>query len=229
MNFDHRTLLGLTLLLPLALGCASRTAPFNELDEAQTKVLRLQGTEPPPMAAPTQPTPGAPPQLIPGLPIPPELQALGQQAAQAAQQVLPGLIPPGLIPGIAPATPVAPMAPPAPRFPSTVPGQGYVILQERFLAEDGPDKDAKNELLDIFGDEDSFTEERGQCFVPGMGVSFARSNGPPVELLISISCRSAQGAGFNWPHAGKGTFSSDALQKITKIYQQLWGPVPSGA
>jgi hypothetical protein len=226
MNFDHRTLLGLALVFPLALGCASRQAPFNDLDEAQTKVLRLQGQEAPAAAMPGA-TPGAP--LIPGLPgIPPELQALGQQAAQAANQVLPGLIPPGLIPGATPAAPAA-VAPPAPRFPGSVPGQGYVILGERFLASDGTDKDTQQELLDLFGDEDNYTEQPSQCFVPGLGVSFNRTNGPPVELLVSIQCRAVQGAGFSWPHAGKGTFTSDALQKVTKIYQQLWGPVPPGA
>lgn len=222
MNLNHQTILGLTLLFPLVAGCASRTAPFNELDEAQVKVLRLQGQEPPPVPPAVQPgVPGAP-QLIPGVPLPPELQAMGQQVAQGLNQALPGIIPPGLIPGATPTAPAVPVAPPPPRF------KGYIMLQERFLASDGPDKSVKDEILDIFGDEDSFQDQRDPCFFPGMGFSFSRSNGPPVELLISISCKQAQGDGFTWPYSKSG-FTPDTQQRLTKIYQQLWGPVPSGA
>ena len=45
---------GLSLLLPLAIGCAGRTAPFNEMDQAQITVLRLSQAP-----APTPVTPAA--------------------------------------------------------------------------------------------------------------------------------------------------------------------------
>jgi hypothetical protein len=147
---------------------------------------------------------------------------MGQQMATGLQQALPGLIPPGLIPGAAPGVPAVPTTPPPPRF------KGYIMLQERFLAEDGTDKDIKNEILDLFGDEDSFQDQRDPCFFPGMGFSFTRPNGAPVDLLISISCKQVQGDGFTWPYKKSG-FTSDTSQKLTKIYQQLWGPLPSGA
>src|SRR5262245_4884422 len=82
-----------------AVGCAGRTAPFNEMDTASFTVYKLQGQEtPPPAATPTPATPAPGGIQIPGLP--PELQQLGQQAGTALQQILPpGVLPPGLIPG----------------------------------------------------------------------------------------------------------------------------------
>lgn len=208
----------LLVLLPLAAGCASRTAPFNEMDQAQITVLRLQGQE---VQQPTPQPAATAPSLIPGLP--PDLQAMGQQAAQAINQALPGLIPPGLIPG-QPAQPVQPAQPPQPRF------KNFVILASMPLA----DESVKNELLDIFGSESSFQADRGNCFFPGMGVSMQRAPQanqapqPPVELLISLSCNQAMGDGFRWPHPTNG-FTPDTHQRLTKIFEKLWGPVPSGA
>ena len=155
------------LAVPLALGCAGRTAPFNEMDQAQVTVLRLQGQEPPPTAAPA--TGQAP--LIPG--IPPELQQMGQQALQGLQQVLPpGVIPPGLLPG---APGAAPQQAAAPRW------KGYIILAQMPLS----DEKVKDEILDVFGAEDSFQEGKGQCFFPGMGVSLNRAR--PRSICSSRS------------------------------------------
>ena len=180
------------------------------MDKAQITVLRLQGQEPPP-AAPQQ---GAAPALIPG--IPPELQQMGQQALQGLQQVLPpGVIPPGLLPG-QPAA--APQQPPPPRW------KGYIMLAQMPLT----DATVKDEILDVFGDDGSFQAEKGQCFFPGMGISMARPGQPAVDLLISLSCNQAQGDGFKWPYAVNG-FTPDAHQRLTKVYEKLWGPVPPGA
>jgi hypothetical protein len=207
---DLRKLAALTLLAPLAFGCAGRTAPFNEMDNAQITVLRLTQPTPPP-AAPAA-TPGV---LIPG--VPPELQQMGQQILQGAQQVLPpGLIPPGLIPG---QTATAPQQPPPPMF------KGYVITAQQPLTDDK----VKNEILDVFGHEDSFSSQRGNCFAPGMGVSIARPNGSaPVELLISLSCNQAQMDGAKWPYQNNG-FTNDAHERLSKVYEKLWGPIPPGA
>jgi hypothetical protein len=216
MNFMTRTLAGFALLVPLATGCASRTAPFNDMDKAQITVLRLQGQEQ--QVAPT--TPATAPSLIPGIPA--ELQQMGQAALQGLQQVLPpGIIPPGLIPGQA-TTPVA-AQPALPRF------KNFVILSQRQLSSDDADEDLKGQILDVFGDEDSFSGERGNCFYPGLGVSMVRPNNPaPVDLLISLSCNQAQGDGFKWPYAKNG-FTSETHQKLSTIYEKLWGPVPPGA
>jgi hypothetical protein len=213
MNLPLRALAGLTLLVPFAFGCAGRTAPFDDMDKAQITVLRLQGQEPPPAAPVAQP--GAAP-LIPG--IPPELQAAGQQILnQVGSALPPGLLPPGLIPGVGqPAA--APAPPPPPRF------KGFILLTQMPLT----DETVKEELLDVFGSEDSFNAQRGNCFFPGMGVSMVRPNGqPPVELLISLSCNQAMGDGFRWPYPANG-FTPESSQKLTKIYEKLWGPVPPG-
>ena len=213
MNLTPRTFAGFALLAPLVFGCAGRAAPFNEMDQAQITVLRLQGQEAPPVA--TAPATTQAP-LIPGLP--PEIQALGQQALQGLQGVLPpGMIPPGLIPG-APAP--APVVAPQPRF------KNFVILAQTQLI----DEEIKGEILDIFGDDGSFSKDRGNCFYPGFGISMVRPNSPvPVDLLISFSCNQAMGDGFKWPHPTNG-FTSETSQRLSKVYEKLWGlPVPPGA
>lgn len=210
------SLTGLLVVLPLAWGCASRTAPFNEMDQAQITVLRLQGQEVAPQPQPAATTPG----LIPG--IPPELQQVGQQIGQAINQAVPGLIPPNLLPGMP--QPTQPAQPPPPRF------KNFVILAQMPLTDEG----VKNEILDIFGSESSFQADRGNCFFPGMGVSMTRAPQanqppqPPVDLLISLSCNQAMGDGFRWPYAANG-FTPETHQRLTKIFEKLWGPVPPGA
>lgn len=218
MNRPLLSLTGLLVVLPLAAGCASRTAPFNEMDQAQITVLRLQGQEPPPQ-------PAAQPAVAPGIPgLPPELQAVGQQIGQAVNQALPGLIPPGLLPG-QPAAPVQPVQPQVPRF------KNFIILAQQPLM----DENIKNELLDIFGSEKSFQADRGNCFFPGMGISMQRApqanQAPqaPVDLLISLSCNQAMGDGFRWPHPTNG-FTPETHQRLTQIYQKVFGmPVPPGS
>ena len=217
MNRSLLSLTGLLVVLPLAAGCASRTAPFNEMDQAQITVLRLQGQEvqPAPQPAATAPT------LIPGMPA--DLQAIGQQAAAAINQAVPGLIPPNLLPGANP-QPQQPVQQQQPRF------KNFVILAQMPLT----DESVKNEILDIFGSEKSFQVDRGNCFFPGMGISMQRApqanQAPqaPVDLLISLSCNQAMGDGFRWPYPNNG-FTPDAHQRLTKIFEKLWGPVPSGA
>lgn len=211
-------LTGILVALPLATGCASRTAPFNEMDQAQITVLRLQGQEPPPQPVAQPTAPG-----IPGIPgLPPELQAGAQALGQAVNQALPGLIPPGLLGGAA--QPAQPAQPPPPRF------KNFIILAQQPLM----DESIKNELLDIFGSEKSFQTDRGNCFFPGMGISMQRAPqanqapAPPVDLLISLSCNQAMGDGFRWPYPYNG-FTPETHQRLTKIFEKLWGPVPSGA
>lgn len=215
MNLTTRTFAGIVLLAPLVFGCAARAAPFDDMDKAQVTVLRLQGQE----LAPT-PTAAQAPTLIPG--IPPELQQMGQAALQGLQQALPGLIPPNLIPGQTATTPVLPAQE---RF------KGFVVLGKRQLTTSDSDEELKDQILDIFGDEDSFTADRGNCFYPGLGISMLRANNPtPVELLISFSCNQAMGDGFAWPHQGVNGFTAETHQKLSEIYQQLWGQsVPPGA
>lgn len=219
MNRSLLSLTGLLVVLPLAAGCASRTAPFNEMDQASITVLRLQGQEPTPAPAAT---PAATPGLIPGLQLPPDLQAGAAALGQAVNQAIPGLIPPGLLGGAQ--QPQQPAQPPAPRF------KNFVILTQMPLTDEA----VKNEILDIFGSEKSFQADRGNCFFPGMGLSMQRAPQPnqapqpPVDLLISLSCNQAMGDGFRWPYPYNG-FTPETHQRLTKIFEKLWGPVPPGA
>jgi hypothetical protein len=214
MNLTLRTLAGLSILLPLATGCASRTAPFDEVDQAPMTIMRL-GQPPPPPTPIAAATPGG--GLIPGLPA--DLTKLGEQIAQGAQSILPpGLIPPGLIPGQA-ATPVAPQAPPVDMF------KAWAVVGQRMSVTD---EDTREEILDLFGDEDSFQAERGNCFSPGMGISIARSGGAPIDLMVSLSCSQAQGDGFQWPYKVNG-LTPDTSSRLAKIFEKFFGPVPPGA
>lgn len=219
MTAHLQSLAVLSLLVPLATGCAARVAPFNEMDQAQITILRLQGQEQPQVApAAASPVPGF---SIPGLPIPPELQQMGQGVLSALP---PGLLPPGLIPG-APGTPaVQPQAQQLPRFPQSAGPRGFVILASMPLQDNA----LKNEILDIFGSKDSFQPSQPSCFLPGMGVAMMRPGQPEVDLMISLSCNQARGDGFRWPHAAN-SFTPDAHNRMTKVYEKLFGPVPPGA
>ena len=106
-----KSTVGLFALALLLSACASRTAPFNELDKAPITIMRLQ--EPPPPPPPVAAVPGLP--QIPG--VPPELQQLGQQALDGLKAALP----PGLIPQ--PAQP-----PPQAQLPKFFCGRLWVCL-----------------------------------------------------------------------------------------------------
>jgi hypothetical protein len=212
MNSSLRNLLGLTLLVaPLAAGCASRKAPFDQMDQAQITIMKLQQPAPPPVAVMPGQTPGG----IPGIP---GLEQLGQQAAQAAQAA--GIpIPPGLIPGVGtPQQPPPMQQPQLPMFGSS----GMAIAATMTLS----DSDLRDELLDMYGDEDSFQPGNMGCNqAPGMGISMARGGQPPIDLVVSFTCRRTQMIGPGWPHKNDG-LSNDANTTLTKIYQQLFGQQP---
>jgi len=217
MNSSLRTFIGFALVVaPLAAGCASRTAPFDQMDQAQLTVMRLTQPAPPPAA--TAATPGALPG-IPGLPIPPELQAAGQQILQGAQAA--GLpIPPGLIPGQT-AQPTAPVQPQLPLW------NGLSVVASVPVSSE----DMKNDLLDLFGDEDSFQPGANpNCTTaPGMGISMVRPNQPNVDVLVSFTCTKAMGVGFQWPYK-TDMLTGEAHNKLQVIYQALFGmAVPPGA
>ena len=190
-------------------GCASRAAPFDDLDQAQVTILRLQ--------APQQGAqPGGQPGGVPAIPgIPPELQQLGQQTLQQMQNS--GLLPPGLLPGMPGQTTPTPQQP-------MFRGQ-WMVTDSRPVA----DPDMRDRLLDLFGGEDNFNEQRGNCFYPGMAVSFSSPNfAEPVDVVVSLSCNQAVGFGFNWPHPNSG-FTQETHGELSNIYQSLFGPVPPGA
>jgi hypothetical protein len=102
----------------------------------------------------------------------------------------------------------------------------FVVLGKQPLM----DEEVKTEILDIFGDEGSFSADRGNCFYPGFGLSMVRpNNSMPVNLLISFSCNQAMGEGFKWPYKVNG-FTPETHQRLSKIYENIWRmQVPPGA
>jgi hypothetical protein len=214
---NHRSIFAaLTLLVPLAAGCAGRTAPFNEMDKAQITVLRL--SQPPPPVAPV-----AAPGMIPGLPgipgLPPEMTAMGNQILQGVGAALPpGFLPPGLIPGTTQPS-VAPVQPQVPLYKNS-----FAITAQMPLT----DETLKNEILDILGAKGSFEGSPGQCFTPGMAFSMQRPGQAPADVMVSLSCNQVKADGFAWPYKGNG-FSPEAHDKMAAVYTKLWGPVPGGA
>jgi hypothetical protein len=201
------------LATPWATGCIARVAPFDQMDRAQVTVLRLsqpQAAQPPTPQAST--IPGLP--SIPGLPaVPPEVTAVGQQILQGVQNAVPGLIP--NVPGLPGATPAAPQLP---LF------KGYSIVSQAPLL----DTAVRDELLDIFGHENSFNNQAQRCFSPGMAFVLQRPNAPEVDVLISLSCNQAMMDGARWPHPVNG-FTPETRDRLGKIYEKLFGPVPPGA
>lgn len=200
-----RNFAALVAILPLAFGCAARTAPFDQMDRAQVTVLRLQ--------APQQQAPlGG---VLPGgLPVPPEMQQMGQAVLQGVQQALPGLgnALPGLIPG------AQQQQQQFPQF------KGYSIVQTAPM-----DDSLKDQLLDIFGSESSFSNQVQNCFTPGMGIVLQQPNAPEVDLIISFSCNQAKMDGARWPYPVNG-FTPDARTQLAQIYERVFGAqVPPGA
>jgi hypothetical protein len=195
-------------------GCVSRAAPFDQLDQASVTIYKLQAPQAA-QAQPAQPQVGQP--LIPGLP--PELAQLGQAALQQLQAQ--GLLPPGItIPGLPGAQPVVPVQPQLPMYR----GQWAIADQRPVM-----DEALKEKLLDLFGDAESFNEQRGNCFFPGMAISFQSQQFPePVDVVVSLSCNQAVGYGFQWPHPQSG-FTTTTHQTLTNVYQSQFGPVPPGA
>lgn len=206
MNARTLPLLGLVVALPMAVGCASRTAPFDSLDDASMTILKLQGEQA--AANPLSGAAGAFPIPIPGM-TPEQQQQLQQQLGQIPQQLtqmIPGLPQiPGL-PGTQPA---------APQF------NGYTILGQSY-----GDDDTKDEILDLFGDEDSFNQNRGQCFTPGMAIIFTPADGSPnIELMVSFACNQAVGNGFQWPYPANG-LAPESGNTLRNVYQRAFGAPP---
>ncbi|NUP11141.1 MAG: hypothetical protein HOW73_34280 [Polyangiaceae bacterium] len=210
MNARSIPVLAVFAALPLATGCASRTAPFNNLDDASMTILKLEGNQ---AAANPLTGGGGFPIPIPGL-TPEQQQQMQQslgQIPQQLQQMIPGL---PQIPGLPGSQPAAP------KF------NGYTILGTSY-----GDDDMKDEVLDLFGDEDSFNQNRGQCFTPGMAFVFTPADGSPnVELMVSFGCNQAVGNGFQWPYPNNG-LTTDSGNTLRNIYQKAFGqpPPPSGA
>jgi len=204
MNLRASSALGILVALPLAAGCASRTPPFNKLNDSQMTILKLDGNQQ--AGGGLIPGAGAFPIPIPGLS--PEQQ---QQIQQTLGQMIPGLPP---IPGLPGAQPAQP------KF------NGYSIVGQSY-----GDDDSKDEVLDLFGSEDSFNQNRGQCFTPGMAFVFQPSDGSPnVELMVSFSCNQAVGNGFQWPYSANG-FTPEAANTLRNVYQRAFQtpPPPAGA
>lgn len=209
---DCRSLTAFAAVLTCAaaFGCASHpAAPFDTLKNANATVLRLQNYEPPSLLPGI--TGGAAP-MIPG--IPPEIQQWAQQAAPALQQLLPpGLLPPGFL-----GTPVLPAQQQAQqqgfRF------HGRLVLGTAQIM----DKDLREELGDLLGDEDNFQMEHAGCDYSELGLGWSsQPNMPPYELLISFSCNNIRAAqGFSWPHATGIGMKPKLVEGLTKVIQQLF-------
>lgn len=199
-------------LLAAATGCASRAAPFDKLDQAQVTIMKVQQKPATPALPGGLTLPGG--FALPG--VPPELV---NQTLQQLQQS--GLLPPGFqLPGMGGTQPGAPAMQPYANDPN------FVIADQRPVVDEA----MKEQLLDLFGDEASFNEQAGNCWFPGMVVSFQGSPDypQPVDVAVSLSCNQANGYGFQWPHANRG-LTAETHQTLTQVYQGLFGPVPPQA
>lgn len=190
-----------TFVLALAAtsaGCGSRLAsPFDAMKGAPATALRLQNYEP--QAA----TPGA--AQTGAMTLPPVLQ---QWATIGAQMLPPGLLPPNLLPGAQPTA--APAS--VPRF------HNFAVLQSAPVLDDK----SRDELLDIFGQASNFRPATANCMYAEFGVSIAQRNGPPVEILVSLSCGQVQAFNVPWPHANTG-LPPETAKRIVAVMQKSFG------
>lgn len=198
----------MALALSAGAGCASRAVPFDQLDQAQITIYKIQQPAPPP--PPVAAGVAANPCVL--VPLPPELQAMCAEAAKTLPTLLPGLLPP--VPTAAP----VPVAPP----PQLLRGN-WQIVDSRPVGDDA----TRQKLLDTFGKADSFTTRASQCFTPGMAVSFQSPEFlEPVDVVVSLSCGLANGFGFTWPHGNNYSLQPESAQTLANIYQSLFGPLP---
>ncbi|MEM9692538.1 MAG: hypothetical protein AAGA56_08340 [Myxococcota bacterium] len=188
-------------------GCASRAAPFNDLDQASVQIMRVK----------EQPAGGAP-QVPAGVPVPPGFEQFAGLAQQTLEQLkATGMIPPGLnIPGLAGPAPTNPQLPPYTHEPH------WGVEDSRPIS----DSALRDELLDIFGDGGSFNGNRQNCFNPSFAVSFASPTAAPVDVVVSFQCNQAVGYGFQWPHPESG-LTPETSQKLAQIHQQVFGVPPT--
>lgn len=212
MNARTFTLSGLVVVASLGTGCAARTAPFDNLDDAQMTILKLQGEQ----QATASPIPGVGTGTFPfPIPLPGVTpDQLIQQGQQTWNQMMPGV--PFPFPGGTGTT--APAA--TPKY------NGFTILQQS-----AGDEDTKDELLDLFGAEDSFNQNRQPCFTPGMAVIFTPPDGSPnVEVMVSFACNGAQTVGAQWPYAATG-LTPESGNTLRNVYMRMFGtaPPPTGS
>lgn len=185
-------------------GCASApAAPFDQLKTANLTAYRLGDATTPAVAAAT---PGAPAAVaIPG--VPPELNTWLQQGAQAAAQILPGLLP-----GAAAAALPAPDT--TPRF-----HDSRILSQTQVL-----DPELKESLGKVLGDKDNFDNSDARCpqFLADFGMSFtSASSSTPNDLLISFRCNQVVSRSFSWPHPATG-MKKDTLEKLSQIVLKIF-------
>jgi hypothetical protein len=204
---DLRYLAGLVALLPLAVGCIGRTAPFDQMDHANVVVLRLAQPAAPPALGPAG-------MNIPG--IPPELQQMGQAAIQTLGGALPGVVPQSILPGLPGA------AQPQQQMPQF---KGFTVTAQMPVADPG----LREDLLDVFGHESNFSGQPQNCFSPGMGIVFSRPNAPEVDLIVSLSCNQVKMDGAQWPFGFRNAFNPETRAHMAQVYEKFFGPVPPGA
>lgn len=210
--------LAVLALAPVSVGCASRAVPFDALDKAQITVYRIQ-TPAPVAASPAVTNPANPlAPFLQQLGITPEMQKQADDMMKQWQQMgVPGL---PALPGLTPPT-TTPTTPAQPQLPML--RNQWQIVDQRQVMDDG----TREQLLDLFGDAESFNAQPARCWTPGLAVSFVDPSKPePVDVVISLSCAAANGFGFVWPHANSYSLQPKASQQLTQLYQTFFGPVP---
>jgi hypothetical protein len=181
-------------------GCGgSPAAPFNAMDASRVVVYRLQNYEP---AQAQQTMPGLP--GLPGLPLPPEITAWAQQATSILP---PNLLPPGILPGTAPAPAASEQ-----RF-----NNFRIIAQTDVVSAS-----TKKELADIFGHASNFDNTMSPCMYAEFGMRVEQGGMPPADTLISLSCDHVDAVGYAWPHADRG-LKPDTVKRFAKVMQGIWG------
>jgi hypothetical protein len=187
------------LLLLLTQGCsASLAQPFDQMKSAPINVYRLQNYEPP--AQQQAAAAGA------QLQLPPQIQ---QWITAGAAMLPPGLIPPGLIPG-------APAA--APTQTQDLRFHGFRILGRVPI----PDQKTHDEVLDILGHEKNFVAQTQGCMFAEFGFEIMQPNGPPADVLVSLSCDQVQAVGFNWPY-NKNGLPAETTKRIVAVTKKTFG------
>jgi hypothetical protein len=190
--------------LAFAEGCGGSLAqPFDQMKSSPMTVYLLKNYQEQEAPAPGAATPGQPTGL----------NTFIQQGATLLQQWFPSLqLPPGMVPGAAPAAPAASQYPPF---------HDYQVLAFKQITDSGTQSD----VATLFGTSKNFNSQPGACFYPELGFAIANPAGQTADILVSNPCSQVRAFNITWPYGGNVGLTDDAKSKIDAIVRKVFqGP-----
>jgi hypothetical protein len=85
------------------------------------------------------------------------------------------------------------------------------------------DDKTKDDILNTFGHDSNFGDNRAGCMYAEVGFSLQQRAAPPADILVSLSCGQVQAFQFAWPYGLKTGLTPDTTKKIVDIVRRTFG------